>query len=299
MARRSQIASRENPGFETMIVKTKSLIVGICLLAGATFGGQTVELFTKQSLGLDLATVPFGMTAGTNYAHADAPVSPPPLTGTNVSWTTNVASELYHRHFPNRILRLGFRNGRLETVRISISAFDGGNVVSAFGDGEKIFERRRDELRQIMGEIIKIRSSPESDSKRKGPGFDIRYGAACAPTPESLVLLEIEITPGKTVQSDGLFKTVIDTNSGQYVVVGSDRQTLILKDKFNKVIWSTNVVEFLKKSVFPEGTNGVGQSMEESIASVEILKGEIYVNVGRAFLTVNKHTGAPEYRGSD
>jgi hypothetical protein len=41
---------------------------------------QSAELFTKQSLGLDLATVQFSMTAGTNYAHADAPVSPPPLT---------------------------------------------------------------------------------------------------------------------------------------------------------------------------------------------------------------------------
>lgn len=299
MARRSQITSRENPGFETMIIKTKSLIVGIGLLAGATFGGQTVESFTKQSLGLDLATVPFGMTAGTNYAHADAPISPLPLASTNVIWTTNVASGLYHRHFPNRILWFGFRNGRLEVVRISISAFYGGNVVSAFGDGEKIFERRRNELRQILNEIIKIRSNPESDSKRKGAGFDIRYGAECAPTPESLVLLEIEITPGKTVQSDGLFKTVIDTNSGRYVVVGSDRQTLMLKDKFNNVIWSTNVVEFLKKSVFSKAANGVNHSMEESITSVEIVRGEICVNLGRAFANVNKNTGAVEYRGSD
>jgi hypothetical protein len=189
-----------------MSVKTKTLIVGICLLAGATFGGQNVESFTKQSLGLDLATVPFGMTAGTNYAHADAPVSPPPLTGTNVSWTTNVASGFYRRRYPNRSLRFGFRNGRLETVRISISAFDGGNVV---GDGEKIFERRRIELRQILDEIIRIRSNPEFGSKGKGAGFDIRYGAACAPTPESLNLLEIEIT--KTASQSNA-ATIYDPN---------------------------------------------------------------------------------------
>ena len=68
-----------------MTINTKHLIVGICLLAGATFGGQTVESFTKKTLGLDLATVPFGMTSGTNYENAEAPLSPTPLSGTNVS----------------------------------------------------------------------------------------------------------------------------------------------------------------------------------------------------------------------
>lgn len=192
-----------------MTVKTKSLLVGICLLAGATFAGQTVESFTKQSLGLDLATVPFGMTARTDYTHADAPVSPPPLTGTNVIWTTNAASGLYRRQFPNRILRFGFRNGRLDVVRISISTFDGGDVVNAFRDDEKISERRRNELRQILDEINKFRSNPEFNSKRKGAGFDIRYGAMCAPTPESLFILEAEITKVLT-QSNAA--TIYDPN---------------------------------------------------------------------------------------
>jgi hypothetical protein len=194
MARRSQIAVRENPGFGTMIVRTKSFLVGICLLAGATYGGQTIDSFTKKSLGLDLGTVPFGMTAGTNYAHTDAPISPPPLSGTNISWTTNIASELYHRQFPNRVLKFGFRKGRLQTVRISISAFDGVNPANAFGDGNQKFEQRRKELVHILNEFIKVRSNPDFDSKRNGAGFDIRYGAMCAPTPESLYLLEIEIT---------------------------------------------------------------------------------------------------------
>lgn len=92
------------------------------------------------------------------------------------------------------------------------------------------------------------------------------------------------------VESGGLYKTVIDTNSGQYVIVSPNRQTLILKDRFDKVIWSTNVVERLKE---------VGVPGEKWITSVEILNGVIIINVGREFATVNKRTGEVTFAGAD
>ena len=99
----------------------------------------------------------------------------------------------------------------------------------------------------------------------------------------------------KIAGTDNLFKTIVDTNSGQYVTVTSDRKTLILKDRFHKIIWSTNVVEYLKKFEFPEEKN----HGEKRIANVEILKGEIIISVGRDFATVNKRTGEVTYKGAD
>jgi hypothetical protein len=288
MARRSQITSRENPGFETMIIKTKSLIVGIGLLAGATFGGQTIESFTKQSLGLDLGTVPFGMTAQTNFGKADAPASPP-LIGTNLVWMTNSLSGMYRHEHPNRLLKYGFLDARLASIRITINSFEGIDTVKAFGTNNEIFEQRRKELRQILDAIKKIRSSPQSENK--DASFRVQYRAMCSPSPESLFQMEIEIAPNKILQTDGLFKTVIDTNSGQYVVVSPDQQLLIAKDKFNRVIWSTNVVKYLKSFEFAEEKN----EMEERIRSVEMLNGEIYVRVGKAVAVINKRTGEVKF----
>ena len=99
----------------------------------------------------------------------------------------------------------------------------------------------------------------------------------------------------KMAQGDGLFKTIIDTNSGEYVIVSPDQQTLMLKDRFHKIIWSTNVVESLKKFEFPEEKT----EREKRIANVEMLKGEIYVHMSKDVATVNKRTGEVGYLGAN
>lgn len=186
-------------------MKIKPVFPLVCLLARMALGEELLRPFAKQSLGFDLAAVPFGMDTQTSFGATDAPVSPPPLTGTNVAWMTNALSAKYRHDYPNRVLRYGFREGRLEVVRISISAFDGVPDLGAVGAGKEVSERRK-ELRQIMDKIVEFKSNAQS--RRKVAGFGFQYGAMCAPSLESLYLLEIEFThilgaqPNRAGQSD-------------------------------------------------------------------------------------------------
>jgi hypothetical protein len=173
-------------------MRTKSLALGICLLAGVTLGEDPLASFAKQSLGLDLASVSFGMPVPANgeYGIVAPPLSPPPLAdAAEVSWMTNAASGKYSHDFTNRVLRYGFRDGRLAAVRISINSLSPG----ANGWDQEKVEQRRKELIRIQAELTKAsrgqRSNPDDAS------FRIQYGAMCAPSPESLFLMEIQITP--------------------------------------------------------------------------------------------------------
>ena len=57
----------------------------------------------------------------------------------------------------------------------------------------EIFQRRRKQLVQIQDDLIK--ASPTHKLSFEGGSFRIQYGATCAPTPESLFMAEIQITP--------------------------------------------------------------------------------------------------------
>jgi hypothetical protein len=172
-------------------MRTNSLFLGLCLLARASFGGDAIAPFAKQSLGVDPESISFGMPANAEYGAAGAPLSPPPMVAAaGVSWMTNAASEKYNHDFPNRVLRYGFRDGRLVAVRVSIDTI----VVSGkFQFGTPEFDAARKELIRIQDELIKakkIQKLKPDDSR-----FGLQYGAMCGSSPESLFLMEIEITP--------------------------------------------------------------------------------------------------------
>jgi len=177
-------------------MKMKSLLLVVCMLARVAFGGETIVSFAKESLGLDLAAIPFGNAARTNagYGTAELPLSGLGLpNGTGLSWMTNSVSEKYNHDFPNRFLKYGFHDGRLAAVRISISAFGGPGFNGGTGRWELV-EQRRKVLLQIQAELIKARKAEKADPFADAR-FDIQYGAMCSPSPESLFLMEIQITP--------------------------------------------------------------------------------------------------------
>jgi len=179
-----------------MSLRTKLLFLGIGLLARMAFGEETITSFAKQSLGLDLGSVPFGMTAQTSgeYEKVGPPLSPAPMMvdDPSVSWMTNAASGKYHHDFPNRVLRYGFREGRLVAVRISIDS-----MVDSKGHpaDRETLDQGRKELIRIQDEFAKV--SPPGHQLNDDPSFRIHWGCICGPQPESLFLMEIQITPAE------------------------------------------------------------------------------------------------------
>lgn len=169
-----------------------SLFLGSCLVAITTFGAETVSSFVKGSLGFDVASIPFGASTNSEYQLADAPLSPSPLTTqSDISWRTNAVSGKYSDEFPNRLLRFGFRDGRLVAARISLTAFSGAVPIDA-----EALNKRRKELIQIQEQLGKVgwtRALNTNDSN-----FRMGYGAMCAPTAESVFLMEFHITPAET-----------------------------------------------------------------------------------------------------
>jgi hypothetical protein len=167
------------------------------MLATAAFGGESVAPFAKQSLGIDLATIPFGKTVQTNgeYGLVTPPLSGtmPPIADAGFSWMTNAVSAKYTHDFPNRVLRYGFREGRLITIRISINAlFEPGTRESGTSE-QSLFEHRHKELIQIQDELIS--ANPSHKINFQDASYHLEYGAMCAPTADSLFLTETQITP--------------------------------------------------------------------------------------------------------
>ncbi len=172
-----------------MKIKTKALFLGICLLAQATFAAETIASFVKQILAFDLATVSFGTTNQTNdeYKPAGSPLSMPAMTTpTNVLWMTNTVSAKYHQDFPNRILRYGFLEGRLVSLRISIDS------IKAMVSDQELFKQQHKELIQIQDEYIK--TGPSRRFNQDDTTFQIHSGVMCG-SGDSLFIAEFEITP--------------------------------------------------------------------------------------------------------
>ncbi|EEF59991.1 hypothetical protein [Pedosphaera parvula] len=169
-----------------------SWLFSICLLTRASFGGEAIASFAKQSLGIDLASIPFGSAEPNNskWGYVGAPQSTDFLkTATNVAWMTNAVSVKYKQDHSNRILRYGFREGKLVVIRISINSF----MPPSENGFENIVSERRKELAKIQEELSK--ASTNHRLSFDDGSFQTRYGAMCAPIPESLFLIELEIGP--------------------------------------------------------------------------------------------------------
>jgi hypothetical protein len=75
-----------------------------------------------------------------------------------------------------------------------------------------------------------------------------------------------------TVSEEGYFKTIIDPQTGQYAVVNLDKQTVISKDKYGNILWTTN----LSLTRFALGHSG------EIIGGISYHTNELWVGPGKA-----------------
>lgn len=158
----------------------------ISLFATAAFGGEGIASFAKQSLVINLASIPFGkpVQTGGEFAEVSQPVSMLTLTnGTGIVWMGNAFSTTYHQIFTYRVLRYGFRDGKLATIRISLSSIVSGQITT----------HGQQELLDIQKDLVK--AGPGNRMTYDDGSFRIQYEAMCAPAPGSLFVSEIQITP--------------------------------------------------------------------------------------------------------
>ena len=178
-------------------MRTGILVLSVIWSAATgAFGTETYESFARESLGIDLASMPFHVAAQSNdgFQGTTAPLSGVTMPeAAGLLWTTNEISAKYHRDFPNRVLRFGFseQTHKLTAVRVSISMY-GGPGFTGDNSSQEIMARRRKELIQIQDSFLKAR---KVEKVAPNPSrYEIRSGAMCSPAPDSLVLLEFQIT---------------------------------------------------------------------------------------------------------
>lgn len=79
-----------------------------------------------------------------------------------------------------------------------------------------------------------------------------------------------------------LYRTIVNTNTGQYAVADSQKEVVTLYDKSDHVIWTTNVVMGLRA----DPVLGV-----RKISGMQVYKGDLWVHVGRGCGIVTIKTG--------
>ena len=102
-----------------------------------------------------------------------------------------------------------------------------------------------------------------------------------------------EEAKGKTnaANEEGYIKTITDSQAGEYVVASPDKQSVVLKDKNGKIIWSTNITGWIK---FPEdGSKEIWSILlvTNQTGSMERFNNTVVVRVGRGIVFVNTKTG--------
>jgi hypothetical protein len=79
-----------------------------------------------------------------------------------------------------------------------------------------------------------------------------------------------------------LYRTVVNTNSGLYAVVDSNKEVVTLYGKTDHAIWTTNVVV---------GLQSAPVLSERKIHGMQMYQGDLWVNVGRGYGIVDIKTG--------
>lgn len=87
-----------------------------------------------------------------------------------------------------------------------------------------------------------------------------------------------------------LYKTIVDKVSGQYAVVDTNKEVVLLKDNTGRVIWSANVAKALST---------VPISGERKIHNMEMIKGDLIVTFSRGFAKIDRENGSIIWLGSD
>jgi hypothetical protein len=91
-------------------------------------------------------------------------------------------------------------------------------------------------------------------------------------------------------KTNDLFKTIVDQDLGTFAILNENKDTVSLKDKAGKVIWSTNIIDGLKT------VSGKYQSSPDrellKIRDLQLYKGDLYAHVGRGFAIIDKKNGS-------
>jgi hypothetical protein len=108
--------------------------------------------------------------------------------------------------------------------------------------------------------------------------------------PPANAMTEKEEHVAKAIETNGYYLTIVDEALGDYAVVSTNRESVILRDKAGKVTWTANVVKDLEK---------LPLSGERKISSLEMVNGELIGRVGRGYVRIDKKTGHVTWLGSD
>jgi hypothetical protein len=106
-----------------------------------------------------------------------------------------------------------------------------------------------------------------------------------------MVFTNTLLETNQRINESVLLKTTIDLQSGQYAVVSPDKQTVMLKDKNNNIIWSTNVLTIC-------GTAPISGGRE--ISAMKLVGNSLWVTIGRhSYVYIDIPTGKVTIFGSD
>jgi hypothetical protein len=81
---------------------------------------------------------------------------------------------------------------------------------------------------------------------------------------------------------NGLFRTVVDPESGSYAIVNTNKDTVTLINKSENVVWATNVIG---------GTQSMPIIGERKIHGLQVYKGDLWISVGKGYVLVSLKNG--------
>jgi hypothetical protein len=92
------------------------------------------------------------------------------------------------------------------------------------------------------------------------------------------------VTSNIVNEAGPLHKTIVDSNSGQYAIVDSNKVAVVLKDTAGKPVWSINIAESLE-------TNSNPRLRGRKISGLQMYKGDLWVDLGRGYAIIDVKTG--------
>jgi hypothetical protein len=104
--------------------------------------------------------------------------------------------------------------------------------------------------------------------------------------------VQLESVPDSSNPTDGFYLKTVDPQSGQYAIVNSMRDTVIMKDSADRVIWSTNVMAAWK-AFHPKLA---GAFLIHSMVAMK--NGDLEVGITGGTARVDKQTGETWFQSS-
>ncbi len=82
-----------------------------------------------------------------------------------------------------------------------------------------------------------------------------------------------------------LYKTFVNKDSGQYALVDTNKEAVILKDSTGKIIWSIRIATIAQALEVSPRLRG------RTIQGMQMDKGVLWLDVGRGFAVIDVKTG--------